>query len=128
MNDMNDNTTMKNYLEKLERSAEKELDDFKKDQDKKLEDELKEIDESRQRQIDELQKKQDQMFNWESKVRSEENKILSAFEAQKEALMKRKMEEQQREMLKEMSQADVDDMIRRHKEEIDRMNDAFRRE
>eukprot|EP00352_Strombidinopsis_acuminata_P000994 CAMPEP_0176343884 /NCGR_PEP_ID=MMETSP0126-20121128/4262_1 /TAXON_ID=141414 ORGANISM="Strombidinopsis acuminatum, Strain SPMC142" /NCGR_SAMPLE_ID=MMETSP0126 /ASSEMBLY_ACC=CAM_ASM_000229 /LENGTH=119 /DNA_ID=CAMNT_0017690023 /DNA_START=12116 /DNA_END=12475 /DNA_ORIENTATION=+ len=119
---------MKNYLEKLERSAEKELDDFKKDQDKKLEDELKEIDESRQRQIDELQKKQDQMFNWESKVRSEENKILSAFEAQKEALMKRKMEEQQREMLKEMSQADVDDMIRRHKEEIDRMNDAFRRE
>lgn len=31
-------------------------------------------------------------------------------------------------MLKEMSQADVDDMIRRHKEEIERMNDVFRRE
>lgn len=42
--------------------------------------------------------------------------------------MKRKMEEQKREMLKEMSQADVDDMLRRHKEEIERMNDAFRKE
>jgi len=31
-------------------------------------------------------------------------------------------------MLKEMSQADVDDMLRRHKEEIDRMNTAFKQE
>lgn len=29
MNDMNDNTTMKDYLEKLERDAVKELDNYK---------------------------------------------------------------------------------------------------
>lgn len=33
------------------------------------------------------------MYDWESKVKSEENKILDAFESQKEALMKRKMED-----------------------------------
>lgn len=46
---MNDNSTMKDYLEKLERDAVKELDNYKQQQDDLLAQKMKNIDESRQR-------------------------------------------------------------------------------
>ena len=51
------------------------------------------------------------MFNWEDRMREEEAKHSKAFEAQRRAILGQKLEEQKRELLREVNQDQVRKMM-----------------
>lgn len=48
------------------------------------------------------------MFNWEEQVKKDEQKHMMQFQKQKEEMMAKKLADQQKELLKDMNQNDVD--------------------
>lgn len=65
------------------------------------------------------------MFNWEDKMRKQEEKFMEQFERQKDALRVKKLASQQRELLRDMNQKDVDIMIARHRKELDEIDKSI---
>lgn len=58
------------------------------------------------------------MFDWESKNRRDEDKIMDQFRRQKEEMMGKKLAEQQKEILRDMAKEDVDAMLAKHKRQL----------
>jgi len=57
----------------------------------------------KERKMKELLERQDRMFNWEEQVKKDEQKMMLRIAEQKNAAMARKLEEQQKEILKNMN-------------------------
>ena len=72
----------------------------------------------KERRLKELQDRQERMFNWEDQMKKDEQKMMLRIAEQKNAVMAKKLEEQQKEILKNMNQQDVDKMLERHKEQL----------
>ena len=70
------------------------------------------------RKMKELEERQDRMFNWEDRVRKDEDKILDQFRKQKEEMMAKKLAEQQKEILRDMAKEDVDALLAKHKRQL----------
>jgi len=70
----------------------------------------------------ELLERQDRMFNWEEQVKKDEQKMMLRIAEQKNIAMAKKLEEQQKEILKNMNQKDVDAMLERHKEQLKQLD------
>lgn len=68
------------------------------------------------------------MFNWEDKVKRDEDKIMDQFRKQKEEMMAKKLAEQQKEILRDMNKEDVDVLLAKHKRQLLQMDEALRRE
>ena len=68
------------------------------------------------------------MFNWEDRVKRDEDKIMDQFRKQKEEMMARKLAEQQKEILRDMNKEDVDALLAKHKRQLLQMDEALRRE
>jgi hypothetical protein len=51
-------------------------------------------------------------------MKKDEQKMLLRITEQKNAAMAKKLEEQQKEILKNMNQKDVDQMLERHREQL----------
>lgn len=58
-------------------------------------------------------------------MRKQEEKFMEQFEKQKDALRVKKLAEQQKELLKDMNQKDVDAMLMRHKKELASIDEAL---
>ena len=119
---------MKQYLEMQKRDAEKELEQFRKKADREKERNLADIDQEKERKMQELADRQDRMFNWEDKVKRDEDKIMDQFRRQKEEMMAKKLAEQQKEILRDMNKEDVDALLAKHKRQLLQMDEALRRE
>jgi len=78
--------------------------------------------------MQELVERQDRMFNWEDKVKRDEDKIMDQFRKQKEEMMAKKLAEQQKEILRDMNKEDVDVLLAKHKRQLLQMDEALRRE
>ena len=68
------------------------------------------------------------MFNWEDQVRRDEKNFMDTFRKQKEEMMAKKLAEQQKEILRDMNKADVDQMLEKHKRQLLQMDEAIQRE
>jgi hypothetical protein len=68
------------------------------------------------------------MFNWEDKMRKQEERFMEQFERQKEGIKAKKLAEQQKELLKDMNQKDVDAMMQRHRRELAAIDSALAEE
>ena len=119
---------MKQYLEMQKREAEKELEKFRKKADREKERSLADIENEKERKMQELVERQDRMFNWEDKVKRDEDKIMDQFRKQKEEMMAKKLAEQQKEILRDMNKEDVDVLLAKHKRQLLQMDEALRRE
>lgn len=109
---------IRNYLLVESRNAEKELQEYerkiKRDHDRKVEDITKE----KERKNKELAERLERMFSWEDMVKKDEQKLMLRIAEMKQEAMAKKLEEQQKEILKNMNQKDVDQMLERHKEQL----------
>jgi chlorite dismutase len=72
-----------------------------------------------------LVNRQERMFNWEDKMKKQEMQFMDQFEQQKNALKAKKLGDQQKELLKDMNQKDVDVMLARHKRELEAIEEAL---
>lgn len=72
-----------------------------------------------------MESRQNRMFNWEDKMKRQEERFMDQFDRQKEALKAKKLAEQQRELLKNMNQKDVDEMLARHRRELEAIETAL---
>ena len=66
--------------------------------------------------MQELADRQDRMFNWEDRIKRDEDKIMEQFRKQKEDMMAKKLAEQQKEILRDMNKEDVDALLAKHNE------------
>lgn len=123
-----ENDAMKQYLEKEMKVAENELQKFARQQDKEKQKRIEELHAQKEQKMKDLVERQDRMFNWEEKMKSDEQKYVESFNRQKEELVAKKLADQQKELLKEMNQKDVDAMISKHKRELEQMDDALKKE
>lgn len=128
MKNMDKGDQMKQYLEMQKRDAEKELDQFRKKADREKERSLAEIENEKERKMQELAERQERMFNWEDKIKRDEDKIMEQFRKQKEEMMAKKLAEQQKEILRDMNKEDVDALLAKHKRQLLQMDEALRRE
>lgn len=119
---------MKHYLEMQKRDAEKELEAFRKKADKEKDKSIANIETEKERKMQELMDRQDRMFNWEDKIKRDEDKIMEQFRIQKEEMMAKKLAEQQKEILRDMNKEDVDALLAKHKRQLLQMDEALRRE
>lgn len=87
---------------------------IKRDHDRKILD----MEAEKDRKMKELLDRQDRMFNWEEQTKKDEQKMMLRIAEQKNAAMARKLEDQQKEILKNMNQKDVDSMLEKHKEQL----------
>lgn len=69
----------------------------------------------KEKKMQELADRQERMFNWEDKIKIDENKIMEGFRRQKEEMMAKKLAEQQKEILRDMNKEDVDALLAKHK-------------
>jgi len=128
MQKVDSNDALKQYLESQMKEANKDMDKFAKQQDKEKERKIIELNAQKDLKMQELIGRQDRMFNWEEKMLGDEKRYKSQFQRQNEEVLAKKMAEQQKELLRDMSQKDVDSMLARHKRELETMDDALKAE
>jgi len=128
MENMEAGDQMKQYLEMQKRDAQKELEAFRKKADREKEKKIADIEVEKERQMQELADRQDRMFNWEDRIKRDEDKIMEQFRKQKEDMMAKKLAEQQKEILRDMNKEDVDALLAKHKRQLLQMDEALRRE
>lgn len=108
--------------------SEKELESFKRKADREKVKRVEEIEAMKQAETDALMQRQARMFNWEDKMRKQEDRFMEQFERQKEGIKAKKLAEQQKELLKDMNQKDVDAMMQRHRRELAAIDSALAEE
>jgi len=110
------------------KSADIELQKFVRNADKDKQKRIEEMQAEKDAKMRELEERQNRMFNWEDRMKADEEKYVQQFQRQKEEMMAKKLAEQQKELLREMNQKDVDAMLARHKRELTQMDDALKKE
>lgn len=122
------NESVKEYLQKQMSDTEKELESFRRKADREKSKRVEEIQAAKEAEKDALLARQDRMFNWEEKMRKQEDRFMEQFERQKEGIKAKKLAEQQKELLKDMNQKDVDAMMQRHRRELAAIDQALQEE
>jgi len=71
--------------------AENELQKFARQQDKEKQKRIEELHAQKEQKMKDLVERQDRMFNWEEKMKSDEQKYVESFNRQKEELVAKKL-------------------------------------
>jgi hypothetical protein len=123
-----DDNEMKEYLNSQVMESEQEIEVMKKKLDNEKNAKIREMEAEKERKMKELMERQERMFDWEAKVRKDEDKAMEAFRKQKEDLLAKKLAEQQKEILRDMNKKDVDALLERHKSQLLAMDEALEKE
>merc|ERR1711990_989535 len=89
---------------------------------------MQELKEDHDKKIKELEDRQERLVNVEDMLKKDEAKHMERFRRQREEMLARKLADQQRELLKEMNQKDVDQMLDRHKRDLSSMDEVLQEE
>jgi len=81
-----------------------------------------------ERKQKELEDRQNRLVNVEEMLKKDEAKHMERFRLQREEMLARKLAEQQRELLKDMNQKDVDQMLEVHKRDLGAMDEVLQEE
>lgn len=81
-----------------------------------------------ERKQKELEDRQNRLVNVEEMLKKDEAKHMERFRLQREEMLARKLAEQQRELLKDMNQKDVDQMLEVHKRDLGAMDAVLQEE
>lgn len=125
MANMDEGDQMKNYIKKSVQEADRELTSFKLFQDKEKAGRLQELQEDHAKQVKDLEERQERLVNVEEMLKKDEAKHMERFRRQREEMLARKLADQQRELLKDMNQKDVDQMLDRHKRDLSQMDEVL---
>lgn len=125
MKNMDEGDQMKNYLKKSVQEADRELTQFKMHQDKEKQARIQELKDEHEKKQAELLERQERLVNVEEMLKKDEAKHMERFRRQREEMLARKLADQQRELLKEMNQKDVDQMLERHKRDLSSMDEVL---
>ena len=128
MNAMEEGDQMKNYLKKSISEAERELNQFKLYQDKEKAQRMQELQEEHDQRLADLAERQERLVNVDEMLKKDEAKHVERFRRQREEMLARKLADQQRELLKDMTQKDVDEMLEKHKKELAAMDEVLEEE
>lgn len=116
-----DSGALQQYLAEQQKVQEKELRQMQRQIEKEKADSLKAIEDERQRRLQEIRDKEEKMLNLEGRANAEEERIRTQFAKQKEAILKQKQLDQEREMTQGLSKEEAAKLMERHKEALDRL-------
>jgi hypothetical protein len=125
MKTMDESDQMKNYLKKSVQEQDRELTQFKMLMDKEKSARAQEVKDEHEQKVKELEQRQDRLVNVEEMLKKDEAKHMERFRRQREEMLARKLADQQRELLKDMNQKDVDQMLERHKRDLSSMDEVL---
>jgi len=108
MANMDEGDQMKNYIKKSVQESDRELTSFKLFQDKEKAGRMQELQDDHAKQAKDLEDRQERLVNVEEMLKKDEAKHMERFRRQREEMLARKLADQQRELLKDMNQKDVD--------------------
>lgn len=128
MKNMDEKDQMKNYLAKSISDSNRELEQFKRFADKELNERKAEIQQENERKIKEMLERQNRLVNVEEALKKDETKAIEQFRRQREEMLSRKLADQQRELLKDMNQKDVDQLLGKHKRDLQVMDEVLKSE
>jgi len=97
-------------------------------QDKEKSARLYELKEDHEKKVKDLEDRQDRLVNVDEMLKKDEAKHMERFRRQREEMLARKLADQQRELLKDMNQKDVDQMLDRHKRDLSSMDEVLQDE
>jgi len=97
-------------------------------QDKEKSARLYELKEDHDKKVKDLEDRQDRLVNVDEMLKKDEAKHMERFRRQREEMLARKLADQQRELLKDMNQKDVDQMLDRHKRDLSSMDEVLQDE
>lgn len=86
---------------------------------------MQELRDEQEKKRRELEERQERLVNVDEMLKKDEAKHMERFRRQREEMLARKLAEQQRELLKEMNQKDVDQMLDRHKRDLASMDEVL---
>ena len=108
MKNMDEKDQMKVYLAKSVTETERDLETYKRHADKEKSSRIQDMQAEHERKQRELEERQGRLVNVEEMLKKDEAKHMERFRRQREEMLARKLAEQQRELLKDMNQKDVD--------------------
>ena len=116
---------MKSYLAKQLKETEKELAVYKRKADKIKAEKIALMEEEKQKKLRELAERQSRLVDLEETVKRDELNHVDRLKRQREELMAKKLADQQRELLQDLNQHDVDNLLGKHKEELQVMDEVL---
>ena len=119
---------MKSYLSKQLKDTEKELAVYKRKADKIKAEKIALMEEEKQKKLRELAERQSRLVDLEETVKRDELNHVDRLKRQREELMAKKLADQQRELLQDLNQHDVDNLLGKHKEELQVMDEVLQDE
>jgi len=125
MKNMDNGDQMKSYLKKSVNEADRELLQFKGHMDREKQARIAELKEDHDKKMKEMEERQERLVNVEEMLKKDEAKHMERFRRQREEMLARKLADQQRELLKDMNQKDVDQMLDRHKKDLKAMDEVL---
>lgn len=125
MKNMDSGDQMKSYLKKSVNEADRELMQFKAHMDREKQSRVAELKEDHEKKMKEMEERQERLVNVEEMLKKDEAKHMERFRRQREEMLARKLADQQRELLKDMNQKDVDQMLERHKKDLSAMDEVL---
>jgi len=128
MKKMDDGDNMKQYLEMQMKDATREAVQFKEQAEREKDRRIAEMETEKERQMQELMDRQERMFDWDDRQNRDQDKIMEQFKRQKEEMMAKKLADQQKEILNDMNQEDVDALLAKHKRQLQSMDQALSKE
>lgn len=89
---------------------------------------MKELQEEHDQRVKLLEGQQERLVDVEEMLKKDEAKHVERFRRQREEMLARKLADQQRELLKDMTQKDVDAMLDKHKRDLASMDEVLQEE
>jgi len=116
---------MKGYLSKQLKETEKELAIYKRKADKLKAEKMAQMEEEKQRKLRELAERQSRLVDLDENQKRDELNQMDRLKRQREELMAKKLADQQRELLQDLNQKDVDNLLGKHKDELKVMDEVL---
>lgn len=128
MASLDEKDQMKGYLSKQLKETEKELAVYKRKADKLKAEKMAQMEEEKQRKLRELAERQSRLVDLDENQKRDELNQMDRLKRQREELMAKKLADQQRELLQDLNQKDVDNLLGKHKDELKVMDEVLQDE
>ena len=128
MVNLDEKDQMKSYLAKQLKETEKELASYKRKADKIKAEKIAQMEEEKQRKLKEFAERQGRLVDLDEALKRDELNQMDRLKRQREEVMAKKLADQQRELLQDLTQKDVDNLLGKHKQELQVMDEVLQEE
>lgn len=83
------------------------------------------IESAKEERVAAIREKEQKLLSWENQAKQEEEKYVDRFNKQKEAILKQKQMEQQRELARGVGREEAARLMQKHRDDLGRLEQAL---